>query len=100
MRPVPAVTLRILFCAALVLTLPIVDFEMARHAVHHLGSDGNGCLWASTASNVSAIGLDRTLPGHATPELVAPVPGLSVPRPRARAVARHQGRAPPLLVSM
>ncbi|HZP39404.1 MAG TPA: hypothetical protein VFE48_23175 [Methylomirabilota bacterium] len=100
MRPVPAATLRILLCAALVLALPAVDFEMARHAVHHLGSPDNDCRWASTASNVPAIGLDGTLPGQAAPHLIASVPGLDDPRPLARPVARHQGRAPPLLVSI
>ena len=88
-------TLRALLCAGLLVALPLLDFEMARHSVHHLGSADNGCLLARAASNVPGVSPDTILVAHATPDLIGSAPGVDVARLLVRPTIHHPGRAPP-----
>ncbi len=89
------VTVRALLCAGFLLALPVFEFEVARHSVHHLGSADNGCLLASAASNVSAVSPDRSLLACATLNLIGSAPGVDVLRLLVRPTVYHSGRAPP-----
>jgi hypothetical protein len=90
-----AVILRAVVCAGLLLCLPVLDFEMARHSVHHLGSANHGCLLASVASMVSAVSPDRSLVWRATPGPGESTPSVDLPRLPTRPTRQHLGRAPP-----
>lgn len=86
---------RALLCLGFLLTLPVFDFEMGRHSVHHLGSADNNCPLASAASNASGVTADRIVVARATLNVIGSVPGVDVPRPLARPTVHHPGRAPP-----
>lgn len=90
-----AVILRALVCAGLLLGVPVLEFEMARHSVHHLGSANHGCLLASAASNVSAVSPEQSLVCRAGPGPSGSAPGVDLPRWPARPTRHHRGRAPP-----
>jgi hypothetical protein len=90
-----AMTLRTVVCAAMLLALPVLTFEMARHSVHHLGSADRGCLLASAASSVSALSPERAFVGLAAPGPIGSALDIEFPRLRARPTGQQRGRAPP-----
>jgi hypothetical protein len=79
----------------MLLALPVLNFEVARHSVHHLGSADRGCLLANAASNVPGLSPERAFAGLAAPGPIGPTPDIDFSRPRARPTGRPRDRAPP-----